>query len=265
MKKSIPTILALLITAALFSMLFQPDAPGASGKDPIIRVWLVETEKDSAAFLRKCAAAYEKQTGKRIYLRSATREEAAHALEKNETIVPPDLIIGWDAGEKILCQGYALIFRDDSAPIWTPSPTSLLFSPPTPMPGPSPTPAPTRALSSYTGILCPRKMADRFPGSIASDQPIQDLISGKGEAALLTARQAASLAIGWQGQILPEGAGASFLYAQALSDGGQDFLAFLQSPENQEKLREYDLYSPFLLLYANENSLQGMMDRAIPR
>ena len=265
MKKSISTILALLITAALFSMLFQPDNPSASGKEPIIRVWLVETEKDSAAFLRKCAAAYEKQMGKRIYLRSATREEAARALAKNETIVPPDLIIGLDAGEKILCQGYALIFRDDSAPIWTPSPTSLLFFPPTPTPGPSPTPAPTRALSSWAGVLCPRKIADRFPGSIASDQIAQDLSAGKGNAALLTARQAASLSIGWQGQILPEGAGVCFLCARSLSPRGQDFLSFLQRPESQEMLREYDLYSPFLLLYANENSLQGMMDRAILR
>ena len=265
MKKSIPTILALLITAALFCMLFAQESPDHSAQQAIIRVWLINTEQNSAAFLRKCAAAYERQTGQRIYLRSATQAEGNGAIAQAAHIVPPDLIIGVNEGEKILCQGYALVFRDDSMPVFTPAPTSLLFSPPTPTPGPSPTPAPTRQLSSYADILCPRDIAAFFPGSIASDHPAQDLTAGKGGAALLTARQASALTIGWQGQVLPDNAGIKPLYAQSLSAQGSAFLAFLQNAQSQERLREYGFYSPFFPLYVHENSLQGSIDRSIPR
>ena len=265
MKKSIPTILALLFTAALFFLLLRPETKPESGQAPITRVWLVDIESDSAAFLKKSAAAFEKQTGKRVYLRSATQEEAGQAIRGAENIVPPDLIVGLPEGENILCQGYALIFRDDSAPVFTPAPTSLLFSPPTPTPGPSPTPAPTRKLSSYEKILCPDALFPRFPGSIFTQQPLQDFSAGKGDAALLTANQASSLSVGWQGQALPEGKGILFLRGQALSERGTHFLSFLQSTDRQNSLRSWQLYSPFFPLYIHENSLRSAIDQSIPR
>lgn len=269
MKKIIPTVWALLATAALFFtlffMLFRQDAPDHSAGSCVTRIWLVETEADCAAFLRKQAAAWAKQTGARVFLRAASQEEALGALAGAEDIVAPDLIVGLPEGECLLFRGYALIFRDDSAPVFTPAPTSLLFSPPSPSPGPSLSPAPTRCVSSFSGLLCPRDMAPLFPESIPCNDPLQDFIRGKGSAALLTARQAAQLKIGWQGQALPDGKGALPLYARGLSGQGNALLSFLMRPESQMLLRDYGLYSPLFPLYAQDASLAGSIDRSLPR
>ncbi len=265
MQKIIPTILALLATAALFFMLFQPGKSEAPARETITRVWLVNPEKEGSAFFKKQAAAWEKATGKQIYLRSATAQEALSALSGDTHVIPPDLIIGLEAGEKIYAMGYALILLDTGAPIHSPAPTSLLFSPPTPSPGPTFTPAPTPDWAALSPVLCPERMKHALPGCIVSENPVNDLQNQKARAALLTAGQAALLQTGYQAHALPRGAGVYFRFGQALSAKGASFLAFLKTENAQRGLRDHGLYSPFLPLYGSDDPLRAKIDQSIPR
>lgn len=265
MQKAISTILALLLTAALFFILLQPAEKEAGEKAAIARVWLVDTGRESSAFLKKAAVAWEKQGRGRVYLRSAAREEAEAALRGESGVLPPDLIIGLDTGEKICAMGYALILLDADALPLSPAPTSLLFSPPTPTPGPTPTLAPTPDFSGLAPILCPAQLQAALPGCRADADPLKGLKAQTARAALLTAGQALSLQTGYHAYALPEGKGACFCLGKPLSSRGKALLLFLQSEEIQRRLKENGLYSPFLPLYGDEDPLRARIDASIPR
>lgn len=265
MQKAISTILALLLTAALFFMLLQPSEKEDGKKAAIARIWLVDTGRESSAFLKKAAAAWEKQGRGRIYLRSAARAEAEAALRGESGVLPPDLIIGLDTGEKICAMGYALILPDADVLPLSPAPTSLLFSPPTPTPGPTPTLAPAPDFSGLAPILCPAQLKNALPGCQADANPLNGLKAQTARAALLTAGQALSLQTGYHAYALPEGRGAIFCLGKPLSDQGNALLSFLQSEKIQGLLKENGLYSPFFPLYGIEDPLRARIDAAIPR
>ena len=101
MKKAIRILLALGLTACLALLLprllsrEEIQAPALR----ITRVWITEEEPAVTAWLKKRAAAYEKQGGSRVYLRAAARDEVG-ALSANGQGAPlPDLIILPGEGE----------------------------------------------------------------------------------------------------------------------------------------------------------------------
>lgn len=256
LKRICITCLALGITLLLLSaaprMLGQKE-PSAAPL-PMTRVWIAEQDGRVSAWLKQRARAYEKETGARVYLRLAVPGEAAspHAI-------PPDLLIG-GSGTPVALRGYALILRADDVPAETPLPTSLLFVPPSPAPGPSPTPAPAPDVAALKAVLSPPALADSLPGTVASADPLADFCQGKARCALLTAAQVRQLPFGYQAYPIPEGKGFLPVGAQARTEDGERFLAFLAHEASQQALREFGLYACSLRLYGPDDPLRQLID-----
>lgn len=267
-KKGWITGAALLATAAL--LLFFPlreRAPErAQGGVRIIRVWLAEKEPAVGAWLRKCAAAYEKETGERVYLRAATQEEAQAALSGQAGVVPPDLLIAPELEMPLALRGCALIVADAASPPPTPAPTSALFYRPSPSPGPAATPPPAPTLDSLSGLLAAAEWAGVYPGAQISADPARDFDQGLAQAALLTPGQTAGLSRGYRAYAPPEGRGFLPVQARALSAAGERLLAQLQSEGYQRRLQECGLFSyqKGLRLYGEEDALRALLESARP-
>lgn len=267
-KKKLLTLGALLLTAGL--ALLIPHLSRAPEKaDPgmrVTRVWAVECDPALTAWLRKQAAAYEKATGTRIYLRTATREEAQAAQAGQRGVVAPDLLVQEGIGQAVAYLAYALVLRDETMAITTPAPTSGLFYRPTPLPGPTVTPAPTPSPQAISAVLVPEGLTVSLPGAICSRDPLGDFSAGKAPAALLTAGQAAGLTFGYRAYALPAGNGVRTLGALAMAPEGQAFLNVLQTPEAQRALGNHGLYAvlPSLRLYdAASDPLRALIESSL--
>ncbi len=268
MKKSLRTILALLATAAL--IFFGREAlRGKNVPEPetvsMVRIWITEKEPAVSAWLRALAAGYEKETGERVYLRSATEEECTAARRGNGGALLPDALIAPGEGEPVALRGYALIIRDDTAVRATPAPTSALFYRPSPSPGPSPVPGPTPDPASFSAVLVLTEFSDVLPGAVPSGDPFADFTQGKAKAALLTAGQADRLPFGHQAYPVPGGAGMRGVCAETYSAAGEFFRAYLQRPDVQQTLSQYGLYSPYARLYGPDDPLRFLIDGSMER
>ena len=264
MRHRLITLAALLLTAAL--LYFVPEMGDGSGKrDRGVEttiLWVNEKEKAVDRWLKSCAAAYEKETGRRVYLRAATDMETEEALGEVQGQVRPDLMIAPNAGQTVCLRGYALILRDESAAKVTPAPTSALFYKPSPEPRQDDAPAPAFDPALLTGALAPAELLPAVPGAAESRDPAADLAAGKAHAALLTAGQAAGLQVGYRAYALPEGQGFLPVQAAALTAGGQDFLSFLLRPDTQRSLRDFGLYTENagLLLYGSDDPIRQLIE-----
>ena len=76
--------LAFTVLLGRFVFAKRENAPTPPASFPLVRIWIGEKDAAAAAWLRKRASAYEKETGTRVYLRSASDEEA-----RDDTIVAP--------------------------------------------------------------------------------------------------------------------------------------------------------------------------------
>ena len=128
MRKSAVRILlcclGLLLTAGLVFLFPGKEREEMKAPAPaLIRVWTREGESDLYQWLRKRAAAYEKETKARVYIRFATQEEAQAAMEGRDDLLKPDLLLFPGEGEIAALRGYALILRDGDNPVSTPPPT----------------------------------------------------------------------------------------------------------------------------------------------
>ena len=267
MKKTIVTILALLATAALFyAFPFRAprEAEGQKGVS-ITRVWIAEEEAALSPWLRKMAAAYEKETGKRVYLRSAAKAEAQAALQNATGVVPPDVLMGQGLKERIAWQGYALFVRDEAAEKSTPAPTSALFIRPSPPPQASPSPAPTPGREEIASILVPEGWPASLENAVAAKDVMGAFEKGQATAAVLTAGQAEKLPFAVRAFALPDGLRP--LTARAFTGPGEAFLAFLKEEAAQRALAAAGLYSvrPGLVLYdAAAQPVRAMIEGARP-
>ncbi len=257
MRKWIVTLAALLATAGLiyscFRFPFQQNRE-TPARLSLVRVWIAGQDASVSSWLRKQAARYEKETGVRVYLRTAPEQTNA---ETGPAAVPDLLISG--EGEKIAAlYGYALFYRDDSAQTVTPVPTSLLFIRPSPTPGTDPTPAPTPDHPSFSVLLAPEKI--QLPGSISSAHPVSDFLEGKGDAVLLTAEQAKQLPFAVRACPLPDGKGLVPIYGAAASPAGEAFLAYLTAEPSQRALADVGLFSPDYVLYRGIDPLREMIE-----
>lgn len=265
-KRKASTLTALALTGLLF--LFSPFLPQnqapAGSSEALIRIWILEDEPAVSRWLKKQAARYEKQSGRRVYLRSASREEMKSALEGREDAYPPDLMVMQGLEETLLFRGYALIIRDNEAQRIIPQPTSALFFRPTITPSPSATPAPVPALPSLSPILIPSCLSISIKGAETSVNPLAEFAAGKAPAAILTAGQAEQLPFGYRAHSLENGEGMLPVHGKAMSADGAALLAFLQDRPCQQALSEYGLYSfqKDLSLYDPANPIRHLIENS---
>lgn len=262
-KRGFVTALALLITFGLARAL-----PAMTQKDPapekgvrVLRVWIAEEEKAVGAWLKNRAAAYEKQEKVRVYLRSASMEEARRALAREAGIVVPDVIVTPGQESLLALRGYGLFVRDRAAALPTEAPKGALFLRPTPMPQKEPERV-TVPDEAVTGpVLCPEELVRAVPGGIASEDPLAAFMAGQAEAAVLTAGQAGKLPFGCAGYPLADG----FLQVTAagLTEEGQALIAFLRGRSSQFALGDAGLYSflPDVRLYDERQPLRALIER----
>ena len=163
----------------------------------------------------------------------------------------------------VALRGYALFFRDSTARMITPHPTSLLFVPSSPTPGPSPTPAPTPDASRFSVIIIPDTLDLELPCSVRSARAFQDFEAGKGEAALLTAEQAKRLPFPVSACPLPKGKGGLPIRGSAATTGGEAFLAFLCAEPSQKALADNGLFSPYYSIYHSTDPLREMIENSL--
>ena len=252
MRKKLVTLTALLATAGLAFSFFHFSADAPQAPDPHLRLIRVQAAGQDPAlwsWLRKEASRFEIETGTRVYLRTAPMDSAA-SLEGG---VPPDLLISMRGDETVALQGFALFYRDDAAVSVTPRPTSFLFVQPSSKPAPSLLPEPTKSPPRFSTVLAPASFLTVVPNAILSSNPLQDLIDGKGNAAILTAGQAERLP--FQAGIQPLAGGNGFLpiSASVLSPNGETFLRHLLSASSQRALADVGLFSPLYRLYRGVN------------
>ena len=261
--KAVIALLALALTAAVAMGIPRALKSPARERKPLrpVRVWSLEQDPAVNAWLRARAAAYEKQSGCRVYLRRAEQEDAQ--TDRQSGAVLPDAWIRPGDGDTVALRGWALIIRDDHAAITTPAPTSALFIRPTALPGPSPAPAPPPDWTGVTAVLTPALWMDAVPGAVFSRDPAADLARGRAQAAVLSAEQAASLPFGFQAHPLPEEAGILAVSGQALSEPGEAFLRFLRTDDSQAALKNYGLYSPVLPLYGSDDPIRSLIQAQI--
>lgn len=259
-------LLALILTAGLALLLPWAVQPRTQreGVKPLVRIWTADPDPAVSAWLREQAADWEKQTGRRVYLRQASEADKQAALNGEAEAGRPDLMLLADEGRPVALRGYALILRDDAAPTAAPAPTGLLFSRPTPVPAADPTPAPTPDWAGIQAVLSPKCLAGRAARAVESADPAGDLIRGRAQAALLTAEQAARLPFGFRAFSLPEGAGFIPVGAAAFTADGEAFLQFLLTDGAQRALRARGLYSPALLLYGPDDPVRDLIQRGRP-
>lgn len=254
MKKAFRCAAALVLTGLLLSCLPALKSAGkeAERREKLTVVWMQEGDTDTAAWLKKAAAAYEKKTGGRVYLRYAAAEERQAARDG------PDVVMGED-GITVARRGYALLVPDDTAPMPTPAPTPALFIRPTQAPALA-TPPPQKVQMPKV-IALPEAFSGLVEGGYVTGSPLNDLSSGKAGGALLTPVQAARVQGGYG--VIAEKRFFLPVAARALTAEGQNFLAFLRSGEGQsllttQRMFSWDenlhLYSPDTpLLYQMEN------------
>ena len=267
MKRKMTTLIALAITCLLGFC--APNLPRQASHPEstlqVTRIWLLDIDPAAAKWVRKQAAAYEKETGERLYLRSATQEEAMAAQKKEENTIVPDLMVLSGENSPLCYLGYALILRDETAPVMTPVPTSALFYPSTPTPGPSPTPAPAPDWQSISPILAPESLSVSLNNTLPVSNPLADFSAKKAPAALLTAGQASTLSFGYQAYSLPDNEGFETISAHFFTEAGEDFFLFLQSASAQLALKDHGLYSalPSLRLYGKGDPLRMLIESSL--
>ncbi len=257
MKKGIYCMAALMLTAvliALFPVLFQRKESSVPEKELLV-VWMKEGESDTAVWLKKAAAAYEKKWGKRVYLRYASEEERRLAGTEK-----PDALIPSEEGTVLAYRGWALIVPDESKPVSTPAPAPSLFIRPTlPPTADLSTPAPLKKVPERVAV--PEEFVSVVENGYASQTPLNDLSSGKADGALLTPLQVQQVKGGYNVQARPE----YFVpvKGRAVTEEGQAFLRFLRSEEMQHALTSRRLFSwnPEILLYGSENQLLHQMEK----
>ena len=259
MRKTFVTLMALLATAGMIWAVFLPgrdmnETP--SSAPSLVGVWVVEQELPLWSWLRKEARQFEKETGTRVYLRAAPKDCTNMSAGEEG----PDLLISGQGDRRIALQGFALFFRDDTAHAVTPHPTSLLFFQPSPSPGPAPTLGPTPDIARFSLVLTPEKLLSSIPGGIHSENPFQDLIDVKGDAAVLTVEQAKELPFRVGMHALDKQKGFLPVCGSASTPAGEAFLSFLMSEKGQRALTEAGLFSPFYSLYRGADPLREMIE-----
>ena len=263
MRKMLVTLGALAVTAGLIWSLFRfqvNDGDLPSLQLRLTRVWVIGQEPPVWSWLRKAAKQYEKETGIRVYLRAVSTKDA-DALSGEFS---PDLLISDEKGECVALHGFALFYRDDGAQTVTPYPTSFLFYPPSSTPGASPTPAPTPNAALFSTLIVPQRLSASFPGSLSSAAPLEDFISGKGDAAVLTVGQAARLPFRAAACPLPEGKGFLPVRCAAASPGGEAFFRFLLLEQTQRMMADFGLFSPYCSLYRGTDPQREMIENTLP-
>ena len=261
MRKRITTLAAILVTAGLAYSVFR--FPFSAKETPparltLTRVWVSGQAEGVWSWLRKEAKKYEKETGTRVYLRAAPAETVTDSADAPL----PDVWIA-STGESVLAmEGYALFFRGEGAGIATPMPTSLLFYQPSPTPGPSAAPQPTADISRFSAILAPKGVPAAGPAIVRSARPAADFAEGKGDAAILTAKQAEALPFHASALPLPAGSGFVPVYGTAETAAGAAFLNALLSEKAQRSLTEAGLYSPSFQLYQGTDPLRAMIENS---
>ena len=260
MKRILTTLLALALTALLFlAAPWRARETAPLQRRDILRVWVAGEDAAAVAWLKMQAAAYEKETQGRIYLRRAEQEETQAALSRTPDAVIPDVILG--AGETpVALRGYALILRDDAAREPTPRPTSALFTRPTPAPGPTPEPPALPPWEQVGAVLSPSALQGAVPGTVLSDAPAADLAAQKANAALLTAGEANALKIGFRAYPIPGGRGLIPVRAAALTAAGEQFLSALLSDRAQAALGQLGLYALSARLYGPDDPIRFLID-----
>lgn len=257
--KAVIMLLALALTVAVALSIPRAFNEREGERQPLrlIRVWSLEKDTAVNAWLRERAAAYERQSDCRVYLRGAAE------AEREGGAVQPDVMILPGEGSTVALRGWALIVRDDTAAVATPAPTSALFIRPSAVPGPSPPPAPAPDWAHMTAVLTPAQWLDAVPGAILSADPASDLARGRARAAVLTAGQASALPFGFRAYPLPGG----FLSVggQAMTEAGEAFLRFLRMEDAQQALKNHGLYSPVLPLYGPEDPIRSLIEGQISR
>lgn len=260
MKKWAYSVAALVLMAglAVFAPGLMHGESGRTAEKELIVVWMNKADGDAGAWLKKAAAAFEKKTGKRVYLRYASQEERERLQNRGEIF--PDVVTGGEKGAVLAMCGWALIVPDASNVSVTPAPSPALFIRPTAVPqndAPSSTPVPL----SVKNVAVPPEMTGRISGAYVSENPLSDVLNGKADGALLSPRQAAQMKNGYTWSV----GGEYFLpiRGEAYTDNGQQFLAFLRSMEGQRLLVSQRLFSwdASCYLYGAENSLLFQMDR----
>ncbi len=257
MRRFIVTLAALLATAGLVYSCFRfpfQQSTGSPARLSLVRVWIAGQDASVSSWLRKQATRYEKETGVRVYLRTAP--EQTNAESSPDTA--PDLLISGEGEKAVALYGYALFYRDDSAQTVTPIPTSLLFIRPSPTPGADPTPAPTPDHPSFSVLLAPEKI--QLPGSVSSAHPVSDFVEGKGDAVLLTAEQAKQLPFAVRACPLPDGKGFLPIYGDAASPAGEAFLSYLTAEPSQRALADVGLFSPDYVLYRGIDPVRELIE-----
>ena len=270
MKKHFFTLIALLLTgvfAFLGFRLFFRELPRPVSMS-LLRVWVTGSDPSLNAWIRKGAAFFERQTGKRVYVRSASQAEAAGLAsgtpETNTELPLPDLLLSPGTGDPVALFGYALVVRDDSAPVATPMPTGALFFRPSPSPGPTPLPPAAPDISALPVVYAPMEMSKLIPGAVPHPHPDSAMIQNNPSAALLTAEQAAGLSCGYRAYPMPDGRGFRAAGGKAFTPEGRELLAFLKNEKAQLALKAHGLYSPFLRLYQGQGTLHEQIESSLP-
>ena len=263
--KAFLAVLALGLTAYLAQELPRWDEASETAPHApltVVRVWVGEQESAFKGWLKKRAAAYEKETGKRVYLRTVSGSDLSVLEQADSGAVPPDAAVLPAGGTPIALRGYALIVRDETAAAVTPQATGALFFRPSPTPGPSP--APAAWPDSLGAVLAPEELLNALPGTVKSASPAEELAAGKAQSALLTPGQAARLPFGYQFYALPGGGGFVPIGANAYSEAGNAFVQYLLREDSQRALEAHGLFSPFLRLYGPDDPLRYRLDQERP-
>lgn len=263
MKKACIILSALALTALLIAL--SPHALPSVPEQPSValtRVWVVSGEGPLAAWLKKQAAAFERESGGRVYIRSATAEEALEA-RTNAQALRPDCILQRGEGDVVARKGYALIVRDDNLALETPAPTGVLFYRPTAAIAPASSPAPETAPPVPDGVLCAREWTRLVAHPQRSTQPAAEFAAGKAPAAILTAGEAAGLPFGYRAYALPDA--AIDFGVSAFSTRGEAFAARLRSEEAQYALAAwgYYAYAPGMRLYDASRPTYQLIENAL--
>lgn len=264
MKRGLRILGALALTGMLLCLhpLLQPERIKKETDVGILRVWIGTEGAAASPWLRKQAAAYERQGGQRVYLRTATAAEI-QAAEENGADLVPDLIVSATGSTLLARQGYALIVRREGTVPSTPAPTSALFYPPSPSPGAAPTPAAVPEAEAVGPIAGSRELALRMENLQPCADPAAEIRAGRYDAAMLTAAQAGTLPFGYQAYGLKNA--WLPLMAQTMTEDGAQFAAFLLTDAAQQALRESGLFaaSAGLRLYGEQDSLRALIESAI--
>lgn len=245
MKKFLLWALAMGLTAGLlfvYPRIQTQDEPKGNGLF-VLRIW--GTEGDVLKWLAQAAAVYEKESGCRVYVRTASEEEVEKAG------VLPDGWVGGGEGTMVACRGYGLAVPDAQKFIKTPEPQSGLFLRPT-QPLPLSTPEPVVFPEKLSGVAVPEEMKEIWPDGVVAENPVQAIMKGTASAALLTPSQVAQLS--QRIHLYPRGDFFLPIYARAYTLEGEKFLAFLRQEKAQRLLTKQKLFSydSSLILYGPE-------------